>query len=175
MCTMWITHGIIRPPDRSATEYLTCAWLYPIIRTKSPTLASILVVVCHVAFATYTSRDKQTCFSTLNNSIWVSWQGSNQETVVVVLRSKHWQIVATDFKVKLKPRVSRLHHVYDVDHIRHHPTSQSSGHWVPELCLIIPDPPHQVSHSCPDPHHCPSYCICHLHIRRQVNTFLHTE
>jgi hypothetical protein len=131
MCTMWITHGIIRPPDRSATEYLTCAWLYTIIRTKSPTLASILVVVYHVAFATYTSWDKQTCFSTLNNSIWVSWQGPNQETVVVVLRSKHWQIVATDFKVKLKPRVSRLLHVYDVDHIRHHPTSQSSGHWYP--------------------------------------------
>jgi hypothetical protein len=34
--------------------------------------ASILVIARHVAFATYTSRDKETCLSTPNNSIWVS-------------------------------------------------------------------------------------------------------
>jgi hypothetical protein len=43
-----------------------------ILRTKSPTSSSLLVVARHVAFATYTSWDKQTRFSTPNNSIWVS-------------------------------------------------------------------------------------------------------
>jgi hypothetical protein len=35
----------------------------------NPIPASILVVARHVTFAIYTSRDKQTCFSKLNNSI----------------------------------------------------------------------------------------------------------
>jgi hypothetical protein len=32
--------------------------------------------------------------------------------------------------------------VHDADHTRHHPTSRSSGHWVPDLCLTIPSPLH---------------------------------
>jgi hypothetical protein len=71
-CMMQITNGVTQPPDRAATEYLTCVWSSLILRTKSPTSASTLVVARHVAFTTYTSRDKQTCFSTPNNSIWVS-------------------------------------------------------------------------------------------------------
>jgi hypothetical protein len=71
-CTMWITHGVTRPPNRLATEYLTYAWSSSILCTKSPTPASILVAARHIAFATYTSRDKQTYFSTLNNLIWVN-------------------------------------------------------------------------------------------------------
>jgi hypothetical protein len=40
-----------------------------ILRTMSPTPASILVASRHVAFTTYTSLDKQMCFSKPNNSI----------------------------------------------------------------------------------------------------------
>jgi hypothetical protein len=68
---MRITHGVTRPPDRLTIEYPTCAWSSPILRIEY-TPASILVVICHVVFTTYTSWDKQTHFSILNNSIWVS-------------------------------------------------------------------------------------------------------
>jgi hypothetical protein len=71
-CTMWIAHDITWPPDHPATKYLTCVWSSPILRTKSPTPVSILIAACHVASTTYTSQDKQTCFCTLNDSIWVS-------------------------------------------------------------------------------------------------------
>jgi hypothetical protein len=69
-CMMQITHYVNRPPDRLATEYPTCVWSSLILRTKSPIHASILIAVYYVTFATYTSRDKQTRFSTSNNSIW---------------------------------------------------------------------------------------------------------
>jgi hypothetical protein len=72
MCMMQIAHSVTRPPDRPATEYPTCVWSSPILHTKSSTPALILVVARHVAFTTYTSQDKKTRFSTLNNSIWVS-------------------------------------------------------------------------------------------------------
>jgi hypothetical protein len=69
---MQITHGVTRPPDHPATEYPTCASSSLILYTKSSTPASILIVAHHVAFATNTLQDKQTRFSTSNNSIWVS-------------------------------------------------------------------------------------------------------
>jgi hypothetical protein len=47
-------------------------------------------------------------------------------------------------RLNRKTHASRLLHVYDVDHTWHHPTSWSSDHRIPDLCLIIPDPPHQV-------------------------------
>jgi hypothetical protein len=72
MCMMQITHGASWPPDRPATEYPTCTWSSLILCTKSPTPALILVAARHVASTTYTSRDKQTCFSTPNNSFCVS-------------------------------------------------------------------------------------------------------
>jgi hypothetical protein len=78
-------------------------------------------------------------------------------------------------RLNRKTHTSHLHHVYDVDRIRHQPASRSSGHRVPDLCLIIPNPPHQISYSWLDPCHCPPCCIHHLHIMRQANTFLHTE
>jgi hypothetical protein len=71
-CTMRIAHGVTQPLDHLATEYLTCVWSSLILCTKSPTPASILVIARHVTFTTYTSRDKQTRFSTPNNSMWVS-------------------------------------------------------------------------------------------------------
>jgi hypothetical protein len=37
LCTVQTTHGITRPPDRPATEYLTCAWPSPVLYTRSPT------------------------------------------------------------------------------------------------------------------------------------------
>jgi hypothetical protein len=78
-------------------------------------------------------------------------------------------------RLNQKTHASRLLHVYDADHTRRHSTSRSSGHWVPDLCLIIPDPPHQVSYSCLHHHRCTPCCIRHLHITRQANTFLHNE
>jgi hypothetical protein len=50
-------------------------------------------------------------------------------------------------RLNQKTLVSCLLHVYNADRTRRHPTSQSSGHWEPDLCLIIPDPLHQVSYS----------------------------
>jgi hypothetical protein len=72
MCTMQIAHGVTRSPDHLATEYPTYAWSSLILHIKSPTPASILITARHVAFDTYTLQDKQTRFSTPNNSIWVS-------------------------------------------------------------------------------------------------------
>jgi hypothetical protein len=72
LCMMWITHGVTRPPDRLATEYLTYARSSPILRTKSPTPASIIIIARHIAFATYTSWDKQMHFSTPNSWTWIS-------------------------------------------------------------------------------------------------------
>jgi hypothetical protein len=71
-CTMRVAHDITWAPDCLAPEYPTCAWLSPILYTKSPTPTSIHIVARHVAFATYMSWDKQTRFSTSNNLIWVS-------------------------------------------------------------------------------------------------------
>jgi hypothetical protein len=65
--------------------------------------------------------------------------------------------------------------VHGADRTQRHPTSRSSGHRVPDLCLTILDPLHQVSYSCLDPCHCPSCRSCHLHTMRQANTFLHTR
>jgi hypothetical protein len=64
LCTVQIAHGVTRPLDHLAIEYLTCAWSSPILFTSSPTPAMILVVVRHIIPVTYTSRDKQTWFST---------------------------------------------------------------------------------------------------------------
>jgi hypothetical protein len=124
--------------------------------------------------------------------------GPNQETITIILRPKssnrrpwfwgpnqepsQWFWGQTTDKpsppvlrLNRKTCASRLLHVYDADCTRRHPTSRSSGHWVSDLCLIIPDPPHQVSYSCLDPHRYLPCHICHLHIMRQANTFLHTE
>jgi hypothetical protein len=65
--------------------------------------------------------------------------------------------------------------VHGADLIRCHPTSQSSGHRVPDLCFTIPGPLSQVSYSFHDPHHCLSCRTCHLHITRKANTILHTN
>jgi hypothetical protein len=81
-------------------------------------------------------------------SSWWFWGQTTNKPSPLVLRL-NW-----------KTRVSHLLHVYDVDQTRCHPTSRSSGHWVLDMCLIIPDPPHQVSYSCPP-------CrIRHLYITR---------
>jgi hypothetical protein len=77
-CMMRITHSITRPPDHPATEYLTCPWSSPLLCTKSPTPASIIVIPHHVAFATYTLEDRQMCFSTPNNWICVSSTGMHR-------------------------------------------------------------------------------------------------
>jgi hypothetical protein len=46
----------------------TCAWPSPVICTRSPTSAKIIIAVRHVAHATCTPRDKQTWFSTRNKN-----------------------------------------------------------------------------------------------------------
>jgi hypothetical protein len=78
-------------------------------------------------------------------------------------------------RLNQKTRASYLLHVYNANRTWHHPTSRSSSHWVPHLCLIIPDHLHQVSYSCLDLHRCPPCLIHHLHIMRQANTFLQIE
>jgi hypothetical protein len=49
------------------------------------------------------------------------------------------------------------------------------GHRVPDLCLTIPSPLHQISYSCHDSHCCPSCCTCHLHTISQANVILYTN
>jgi hypothetical protein len=78
-------------------------------------------------------------------------------------------------RLNRETHASRLLHVYDANRTQRHPTSRSSGHRVPNLCLIIPDPLHQVSYSCLDPRRCMPCCICHLYIMRLANVFLHTK
>jgi hypothetical protein len=63
--------------------------------------------------------------------------------------------------------------VHGTDCTRCHPTSRSSGHQVPELCLTIPSPLHQVTYSCLDPRRYLPCLTCHLHTTRQANTILH--
>jgi hypothetical protein len=64
-------------------------------------------------------------------------------------------------------------HVHSTNRTRCHPTSRLSDHRVPDLCLIIPGPLHQVSYSCHDSCHCPPCHTCHLHTTRQANAILH--
>jgi hypothetical protein len=54
LCTEQTAHRVTRPPDHSATEYSTCAWPSPVLCTRSPTPATILIAVHHVAPVTYT-------------------------------------------------------------------------------------------------------------------------
>jgi hypothetical protein len=63
--------------------------------------------------------------------------------------------------------------VHSADRSWHHPTSRSSGHRIPDLCLIIPNSLHQVSYSFHDRRRCPPCHTCHLHITRQANVILH--
>jgi hypothetical protein len=39
-------------------------------------------------------------------------------------------------------------------------------------CATIPDPLHQISYSCHDPHRCTSCYACHLYTTRQANVIL---
>jgi hypothetical protein len=63
--------------------------------------------------------------------------------------------------------------VHGADHTRRHPASRSFGHRVPDLCLTIPGPLHQVSYSCHNPCHCPSCRTSHLHTMRQANVIIY--
>jgi hypothetical protein len=64
-------------------------------------------------------------------------------------------------------------YVHVIDHTRCYPTSRSSDHRVPDLCLIIINPLHQVSYSCHDPHHCLPCRTYNLHTMRPASTILH--
>jgi hypothetical protein len=68
MCMIQTAHGVTQLPDRPVTKYPTYAWPSRILCTKSPGLATILIVARHVASAICTLRDKQTRFSTRNKN-----------------------------------------------------------------------------------------------------------
>jgi hypothetical protein len=117
---------------------------------------------------------------------WWFWN-PNHQTVDLVFQPQtkklsHWSWGQTTNKpsppvlrLNRKPHASRLLHMYNADHTRYHPTSRSSGHRVPNLCLIISDPLHQVSYSCLNPRHYLPCCTRHLHITRQATMFLQTK
>jgi hypothetical protein len=96
------------------------------------------------------------------------------QTVPVVLWSNHWQTVALSFETQAKNLTQRFRGqttdkpstlvlrlnqetcsprllMHSVDCIQCHPTSRPSGHRLPDLCLTIPGPLHQVSYSYHDP------------------------
>jgi hypothetical protein len=58
-------HGATRPLNRPATEYLTCVTI-PVLCTRSPTPATVLITTRHAAPATCTPWDTQTWFSKWN-------------------------------------------------------------------------------------------------------------
>jgi hypothetical protein len=62
--------------------------------------------------------------------------------------------------------------MHGADRTQHHPISRSSSHRVPDMCIIILGPLHQVSYSWHDPYRCPPCRTCHLHSTRQANTIL---
>jgi hypothetical protein len=64
-CMVHTAHNVTRPLDHPATKYPTCATI-PILCTRSPTPAMVLVAARHAAPATCTPWDKQTRFSTRN-------------------------------------------------------------------------------------------------------------
>jgi hypothetical protein len=89
--------------------------------------------------------------------------GHNHQIVPAGFEAQTGKPVATDFDAKPRNRTLCP------------PTSRSSGHQVPNLCLTIPDPLHQVSFSCDNPCHCQPSRTCHLHTTRQANTILYTN
>jgi hypothetical protein len=86
----------------------------------------------------------------------------------------------TDKPLTLVLRLNQENHaarllVHSADNTRCHLTSRSSDHRVPDLCLTILGPLHQVSYYCLDPRRCPPCRTCHLHTMRQANVILHTN
>jgi hypothetical protein len=91
---------------------------------------------------------------------------------LLVLRHKPGNPSTLVLRLNQETRSPRLL-VYGTDCTRCHPTSRSSSHRVPDLCLTISDHLHQVSYSCLDSHRCPPYRTCYLYTMRQANTILH--
>jgi hypothetical protein len=77
-------------------------------------------------------------------------------------------------RLNQETRAPRLH-MHGADHTWRHPTSRSSNHRLPDMCLTIINPLHQVSYSYLDSHRYLSCHTCHLHTTRQVNVILHTN
>jgi hypothetical protein len=142
-------------------------------------------------FLRFWDPNQETTAMVLMSNHWqtvaTGFEAKPGETIAVVLRPNHRQTVAIGFEVKLGETVelgfeakSRNPHISSpCAWCRSHTTSlelsRSSGHWVPDLCLTIPDLLHQVSYSYLDLCHCLLCHTCHLHTTRQVNIFLRTK
>jgi hypothetical protein len=63
-----------------------------------------------------------------------------------------WSLLV--LRLNRKTHASRLLHMYDVDCTQRQLTSLSFDYWVPDLYLIIHDPPHHVSYSWLNPRRC---------------------
>jgi hypothetical protein len=64
LCMVQTSYDVTRPPNHLGTEYPTYVLPFSVLCSRSSTPSTILVTACHVAPVTYTSRDKQTRFST---------------------------------------------------------------------------------------------------------------
>jgi hypothetical protein len=163
-----VTPPLVLRPDWVTLAWLASRWSKLLDLDACPGLTSL----CWFCGATDKSK-----------LIW--FLGPNQETITVILRPKSpnrsCQFEAQTGKPSiLVLRLNQETHahrllVHVTDHTWHHLTSRPSGHWVPELCLTIPSPLHQVSYSCLDPHRCPPCCPYHLHTMRQTNMIPHTN
>jgi hypothetical protein len=97
MCIVYTAHSVTRPLNRLTTEYPTSAWPSPVLCTRSPTLATILIAVRHVVPVTYTPWDKQTWFSTR------TYRGKTTKI------SHIWiQTMASQWLITIKPRYRPL-------------------------------------------------------------------
>jgi hypothetical protein len=75
------------------------------LRSSTPSFLLLLDPhrCCHITFFTYTSRDKQTCFSTLNNWIWVSSTDINR----IQIQTRTSQLLITYINQGTKQLVSQ--------------------------------------------------------------------
>jgi hypothetical protein len=168
----------------------------PPIGAPSPVLRQNWETLARHPFQLSKASDVNTCpHTTFIRSSILRCKPTNRSPLVLRPKPRNYR---SDFVGKitnqqllvLRPKpgnpstlVLRLNHetctphllVHSADRTQRHSTSQLFGHRVPDLCLTIPGPLHQVSYSCLNAHHCSPCRTCHLHIMRQANTFLHTK
>jgi hypothetical protein len=180
-------------PDYETLAQLPSTWSKPLDLDVCPTLCSSsvgfvaqLINCSPLSFEAQTKKPTQWFWCPNHQNIAVSFEVQTEKDSSLVLRPKQEKLSLWFWYQTIeKPStlVLRLNQetraplllVHSADHTECHPTSRSSGHWVPDMCLTIPGPLQQVFYSSHDPHRYPSCRTCHLHITRQANTIVHTK
>jgi hypothetical protein len=163
----WLTSRWSKPPDVDACPHIVfiCS---SVLRCKSTNLLPL-------GFEIQTIKPSQWFWGTNYQTVDLDFDAQTKKLSQWFWNQTTDKPLSPILRLNRKIHASRLLHMYDADRTQCHPTFRLSDNRVPDLCLIIPNPPHQFSYSCLDPH-CYSSCrIHHLHITRQSNVFLHTK